>query len=105
MGCEFVPSATCTNHAELADALKALKPLIHEVVESQRESVEAALGLLVKATTDQTIAVDAVQKAADTVAASSPALKERLTGIAQKVGLSLLGSSIFQGIKMALGLH
>lgn len=100
-------SATYTNNAELADALKALKPLVQEVVENQREAVEAAIGLLVRATTDQTVSTDEVevQKAAEIVAASSPALKERLTGIAQKIGQSLLGSSIFQGLKMALGLH
>jgi hypothetical protein len=98
-------SATYANNAELADALKALKPLIQEVVENQREAVEAAIALLVKAATDQTVATADVQSAAETVAASSPALKERLTSIARKVGLSLLGSSIFQGIKMSLGVH
>lgn len=98
-------TATYTNNAELADALKTLKPLIHEVVENQREAVEASIGLLVKAATDQTVTTPDIQKAAETVAASSPVLKKRLTDIAQKVGLSLLGSSIFQGIKMALGIH
>ncbi|MFO0796149.1 MAG: hypothetical protein U0804_01665 [Gemmataceae bacterium] len=98
-------SATFTSNAELADALKALTSLIHEVVENQREAVETAIGLLDKAATDQTVATADVQKAAETVAANSTALKERLTSIAQKVGLSLLGSSISQGIKMALGLH
>ena len=98
-------TATFTTNADLADALKALKPLIQQVVENQREAVENALGVLVQASTDQSIALDTVKNAATVVATSSPTLGARLTDIAKKLGLSLTGSAIFQGIKMALGLH
>ena len=97
-------TAAYTNHEELATALKSLKSLINEVSEGQRASVESALQLLVKATQDPSISTKQVAEATRTILASSPTMGEKLKGIAGKVGLSLVSSSIFQGIKIALGL-
>ena len=98
-------SAAYTNNSDLANALKALKPLIHEVGQKQQDAVTAALEVLVEATMDQNVDNNAIRTAAETIVAKSPTLKERLIGITQKVGSDLLNSSVVQGVKMALGLQ
>ena len=97
-------SATYTNHDELAAALQALAPILQEVSESQRTTLDRALQLLVQATHDSTISEEQVADATRTLSASSPTMAERLKGIAGKIGLSLVSSSIFLGIKTGLGL-
>jgi hypothetical protein len=97
-------TAEYTNHEELASALKSLKPIINEVSAGQRESAEMALQLLIQATHDPSISTEQVAEATRTISVNSPTMGERLKGIAGKVGLSLVSSSIFQGIKIAFGL-
>jgi len=97
-------SATYTNHEELAAALQALAPIVQEVSESERAAVDKALQLLVQAAAhDSTISSEQVAEATKTLSTNSPTMAERLKGIAGKIGLSLVSSSIFLGIKTALG--
>jgi len=97
-------TGTYTNHEELAAALESLAPMLHEVAADQRASVERALQLLVQATHDPSISPEQVSEATRTISTNSPSMGERLKKIAGKIGLSLVSSSIFLGIKMALRL-
>jgi hypothetical protein len=97
-------TASYTDNEELAAALKSLRPLIQDISEGQRETVDTALQLLVRATHDSSVSKEEVAEATRTIAASSPSVTARLREIAGKIGISLVSSSIFQGIKMALGL-
>jgi hypothetical protein len=96
-------SATYTTNAELAEALKGLKPLIREVTESQRDAVAVALDVLVEAT-QKAIPVAQVAQATDTLAKSSPSFTDRLKDITGKIGIGLLSSTLVQGIKAGLGI-
>ena len=98
-------TATFTTTGDLADALKALKPLVQGVVAEQRQAVEAALTALVSAAETDSVPQEQIASAAATVAAASPPLRDRLKEIAGKLGLNLASSGIVQGLKMAFGIH
>jgi hypothetical protein len=97
-------TAAYNTNADLAEALKALRPLISDVVEGQKDAVEKALAVLVEAT-HKDVPVAQVAQATETVAKASPTLGERLRDISGKIGLSLVASALVQGIKMGLGIH
>lgn len=91
-------TATYSNNAELAEALKALKPLVGTVAVEQRQAVEAALDVLIQAT-GKDANLEEVRSAVDTVAKASPPLAERLKDMVSRLGHSLTSSAIFQAIK------
>lgn len=94
-------AATYTSNEDLAAALKAIKPLVQEVAENQREAVEAALHVLVEAA-EKNIPVAQVAPAASTVANASPTLKSRLLDFAGRAASSAAGSAVVLAIKQAL---
>jgi hypothetical protein len=100
-------SATYNNNADLAEALKALKPLIGEVAAEQRQAVESALDKMVEATMKNVpvAQVAEVKPAVEEVAKASPTLGTRLKEIGGKIGTSLASSAIFQAIKSCFGIH
>ena len=89
---------------DLATALRSLLPLVDTVAENQRNAVECALETLVAATASDSHSASDIAAAAAIVANASPTLASRLKEIAGRIGTSLVASSIFQGIKMALGI-
>jgi hypothetical protein len=95
-------AATFTNNEELAYALKGLEPLIHDIAEGQRGTVEQALKLLIQATQDSSITKERVAEATKAIAANSPTMSQRLKDIAGKVGIELITSSVIKGIELAL---
>ena len=97
-------SASYNNREELVDALKALMPLIRTEIKCQKDEVESAIEVLIRAAGNPSVAATEVEQAALVVANSSPTLKQRLADIAGRIGISLIGSAIFQGIKMASGI-
>lgn len=96
-------TAAYNNNADLMEALKGLKPLIHEVAANQREAVTNALQVLIDAS-EKDIPAAQVAEAANAVSKASPTLGERLKDIGSKISLSLASSAIFQGIKSACGI-
>jgi hypothetical protein len=98
-------SATYTNREELANALKALKPLIREVLEPQREAVAKALDLLIQGTEDSSITEKQVVDAATTISANAPSLGARMKDIASGVTAELAKLAIVQWIKYATGIE
>ena len=97
-------SASYNNSEELVDALKALIPLIRTEVTSREDEIKDAIDFLVRAVGDPSIPATEVEQAASLVVSSSPTLKQRLGDIVGRIGISLTGSAIFQGIKTALGI-
>jgi hypothetical protein len=98
-------SASCNTTEELVEALKALTPLIRSATECQENTVTRAIEVLIRAAGDPSVPATDVKRAALVVASSSPTLKQRLGDLAGRIGTSLTGAAIFQGIKMALGIH
>ncbi len=98
-------TASFANNTDLVEALKALKPLLQGVAAEERKTLEAALQTLVISAENDSIGHEQTQSAAETVVAASPELKEKVKGIFGKIGLSLVGSTIFQVFKSALGIH
>jgi hypothetical protein len=97
-------TATYNSNAELAEALKALKPLVKDVAAEQRKAVDGALDRLVEAARKD-IPVAMVAPDVKTVAEASPGLGDTLKDIGLRVGSSVTASGIFQAIKMYFGLH
>lgn len=98
-------TATVETSADLAASLKALKPLLHEVAEGHRIAVEAAIERLIESAEGKSVPPAELEAAAETVAKATPSFRERLLGLAGKLGTSLTGSAIFQAIKSAVGVH
>lgn len=101
-----IAGATVTYNCatELATALRSLLPLVNTVAENQRSAVERALEILIAATASDNHSPTDIAAAATTVANGSPTLASRLKWIAGRIGTSLVASTIFQGIKTALGM-
>lgn len=97
-------TATYNSNTDLAEALKALKPLIGEVAAEQRLAVESALDSLVEATRKD-IPVAMVAPAVEAVANASPTLLERLKDISMRLGVGLGCAGIVQAIKSHYGIH
>jgi hypothetical protein len=89
---------------QLTGALLELRPLIADVSAQHRQSVTDSLELLIKSATDQGVAKEDVIKAAELIVSASPTMAQRLRSIATSIGTSLLASTIFQGLKVALGI-
>jgi hypothetical protein len=98
-------TASYDNGSDLASALKALKPLIHELTESQRATAEAALNALVSSAEGGPETSEQVGQAVEAVTKASPKLGERLKDIGGKIGASLASSAIFQAFKSYYGIH
>lgn len=78
--------------------------MILELAQGQRQTVESALQILLKAAEGELVPVDQVEVAAKVVSASSPGLFGKLKDIVEKVGVNLASSTIVMGIKTALGI-
>lgn len=96
-------STAYTDGGQIADALKALRPLLSQVAEDRRVAVEAALDKLIEAARKD-IPVAQVAPAVEQVAGASPTLWERLKEIAGKVGADLASSALLQALKSYFGL-
>jgi hypothetical protein len=97
-------SASFDSLPELATAFQSLTLLVRDLSDSQRTTAEQAIAALVDAATSGGRSTTDVASAATAVSNASPALARRLREIAGRIGTSLVASSIFQGIKMAVGL-
>ncbi len=100
-------TATYNTNADLAAALKSLRPLMADIAEEQRQAVETALSAMVEAT-EKNVPVARlaeVQPAVAQLVSASPTMRARLLEIGGKLGLSLTGSAVFQAIKTAFGIH
>jgi len=98
-------SAGYNSTEELVEALNALTTLIHSTTKCHEDVVRGAIEVLIRAAGDPSVPATEVERAASVVASSSPTFKQRLGDIAGRLGISLTGAAIFQGIKTALGIH
>ncbi len=96
-------STTYNDGGQVADALKALRPLLGQVAEGQRAAVESALDKLIEAS-GKDIPVAQVAPAVETVAGASPTFLDRLRDIASKAGESIASSALVQALKAFFGL-
>lgn len=96
-------TGTYNSNEDLSAALKALKPLIHEVVVSQRDAVQDAIETLVKSAEGNAITAEDVVKAARTIDSQSPTIAKRIKELLGKVALSIGSSTIVLCLKSVFG--
>jgi hypothetical protein len=98
-------TASYNSGADLVEALKSLRPLLHEVKKDQHDIVEIALQTLIRSAEGEQTTPEQLKQSIETLAKTSPGIGERLKGIAGKIGLSLLSSSMFQAMKSYFNIH
>jgi hypothetical protein len=96
--------ATFSTSADLATALKSLKPIIKDVAETQRDAVQGALDVMIRGAEDDGVTIEDATTATGVIAAGSPTLWGRIKEIGWKVSAELGSLVVVQAIKSAAGI-
>jgi hypothetical protein len=97
-------SASYGTDGELSVVLNEMRSLVSEVAANQKEAVEQAIDLMLRSINDQSVSSSEIAAAASIIVKASPTLGQRLKDITGRIGVSLTGSAIFQGLKMFFGI-
>jgi hypothetical protein len=98
-------SATYQTGADLAEAIRALTPLVGEITQPHRAVVEAALQTLADTAAGEPATPEQIAEAVRNVSEASPTLRERLKKIGGQVGTTIAGSAVTVAIKSLFGIN
>jgi hypothetical protein len=96
-------TARYSSKREVIDAVNSLNTHMEDVAEAQRKEVAGAVNLLIRAIETEGVSKAQVVAAAETIGNSSEVMKKALRDISLGTTGSLIATSVWEGVKYALG--